>query len=332
MPTVLPYPKSKLDGMQTLQYGFDEQTQSFRTTASFSGDLTINLDPATDGVHIADPDTGNTLEINADGSINTNVAVTHTDDSIALGDGVDLFTSTVIGPKRGLDINLINASTLASETTLSAISTAISTLNSIVSTSTNQLDIAAKLDDILTQLQSLVVSISNEVEVKNDAGNPLNIAAASLPLPTGAATATNQDATNTKLDSILNQLQNQSVAVSNEIEVKNDTGNPLSIQATSLPLPTGAATAAIQTAANAILQSIDTKLTAPLSVNAALVDEPIKLSGTENGLPNGTEFTLVNNRRLQILNAKDREQSITYADFGTKDQRVTQIDYTASLS
>lgn len=59
------------------------------------------------------------------------------------------------------------------------------------------------------------------------------------------------------------------------------------------------------------------------------VDDPLKISGTENGLPGGPEFTFVNNRRLQILSAKDRVQSITYADFGTKDQRITQIDYTA---
>ncbi len=67
----------------------------------------------------------------------------------------------------------------------------------------------------------------------------------------------------------------------------------------------------------------------PVPVTATLADEPIKISGTENGQPNGTEFTIVNNLRLQILAAKDRVQSITYADFGTKNQRVTQIDYTA---
>lgn len=65
-------------------------------------------------------------------------------------------------------------------------------------------------------------------------------------------------------------------------------------------------------------------------IPVSLSDEPIKISGTENGQPNGTEFTFVNNLRLQILAAKDRIQSITYADFGTKNQRVTQIDYTAS--
>jgi len=65
------------------------------------------------------------------------------------------------------------------------------------------------------------------------------------------------------------------------------------------------------------------------ALSISLADEPIKMSGTENGQAAGPEFTFVNNVRLQILDAKDRDQDITYADFGTKDQRITQIDYTA---
>lgn len=64
-------------------------------------------------------------------------------------------------------------------------------------------------------------------------------------------------------------------------------------------------------------------------VPVSLSDEPIKISGTENGQPGGPEFTFVNNLRLQILAAKDRDQAIVYADFGTKDQRIIRIDYTA---
>jgi len=119
--------------------------------------------------------------------------------------------------------------------------------------------------------------------------------------------------------------------------------SPVAISALSLPLPTGAATEAKQDVGNASLASIDAKLTNPLpvsgpltdaelraspvAVTATLADEPIIISGTEDGNPSGTEFAFVNNRRLQILAAKDREQYITYADFGTTNQRVTQIDY-----
>ena len=51
--------------------------------------------------------------------------------------------------------------------------------------------------------------------------------------------------------------------------------------------------------------------------------------GTEDGTPTGVQKVFVNNRYLQILAAKDRDQDIAYADFGSKDQRITQIDYIA---
>lgn len=67
----------------------------------------------------------------------------------------------------------------------------------------------------------------------------------------------------------------------------------------------------------------------PIQVIATLADEPLKISGTENGQPGGPEFTFVNNLRQQILAAKDRDQAFVYADFGTKNQRITQVNYTA---
>jgi len=65
------------------------------------------------------------------------------------------------------------------------------------------------------------------------------------------------------------------------------------------------------------------------AIPITLADEPLKISGTDNGQPNGPEFVIVNTLRQQILAAKDRLQSLTYADFGTKDQRITRIDYTS---
>jgi hypothetical protein len=50
-------------------------------------------------------------------------------------------------------------------------------------------------------------------------------------------------------------------------------------------------------------------------------------TGTEDGTETGTKRIFVNNLRQQILAAHDRQQDIFYADFGTKDQRITQIDY-----
>lgn len=68
----------------------------------------------------------------------------------------------------------------------------------------------------------------------------------------------------------------------------------------------------------------------PIPVTVTFPDEPLKISGTQNGQPNGTEFTFVNNLKLQILDAHDRVAEFTYADFGTKNQRVTMIDYNSA--
>lgn len=37
------------------------------------------------------------------------------------------------------------------------------------------------------------------------------------------------------------------------------------------------------------------------------------------------------NTRIKILKAVDKNLSITYADFGTKNQRITQLDYTSTI-
>lgn len=54
---------------------------------------------------------------------------------------------------------------------------------------------------------------------------------------------------------------NVTVTVAPEIEIKNDSGNPVPVSAASLPLPSGAATSANQTTANSSLSSIDGKIT-----------------------------------------------------------------------
>ena len=47
------------------------------------------------------------------------------------------------------------------------------------------------------------VTVSNEVEIKNDIGNPIPVSASDLPLPGGASTSSLQTASNAKLDSII---------------------------------------------------------------------------------------------------------------------------------
>lgn len=49
---------------------------------------------------------------------------------------------------------------------------------------------------------------------------------------------------------------------------------------------------------------------------------------TVSGISDTVDFIASTfNRKKLILEAQDREQSISYADFGTKDQRITRIDY-----
>lgn len=54
------------------------------------------------------------------------------------------------------------------------------------------------------------------------------------------------------------------------------------------------------------------------------------IQGTEDGTATGTKFTFVYNYKQQILAAHDRVETYSYADFGTKNQRVTRIDYTSA--
>ena len=132
------------------------------------------------------------------------------------------------------------------------------------------------------------------------------VSAIALPLPTGASTETTLSALNTKIPSGL-------VVTTGRLQVELPAGGtgltnteiratalPVSLASTtitgtvatssaSLPLPTGAATSANQTAANASLSSIDTKLTSPLVVSGAAAVgiaptfNPVSISGTDAG-------------------------------------------------
>ena len=73
---------SNFDGNQVLQHAFEESTGRLRVDA----------------------------EVTPGGS--TEVEIDHANDSIRLGDGVDLVTATTVGSSVGLDVNLIGATNL----------------------------------------------------------------------------------------------------------------------------------------------------------------------------------------------------------------------------
>jgi len=131
---------------------------------------------------------------------------------------------------------------------------------------------------------------------------------------TGMATETKQDTSNTLLTSIDTKLSGQ---------LNFDT--------------TGLSTESKQDDSIALLSSIDSKLDGPLVVSGNInigdlnaSKDDVAIAGTENGLSNGVVRHFVNNQRLQILAAHDRQQSISYSDFGTKNQRITYIVYTSA--
>jgi hypothetical protein len=57
--------------------------------------------------------------------------------------------------------------------------------------------------------------------------------------------------------------------------------------------------------------------------------DDVAIAGTEDGNSTGVVRHFVNNRRQQILASHDRQQSISYSDFGTKDQRIVSVVYTS---
>ena len=103
------------------------------------------------------------------------------------------------------------------------------------------------------------MSASNVIQVVYDTPYPLEVAATSLPLPTGAATSNNQLNEIAVLNLIDAKLP---VLVGGRVPV-DGSGVTQPVSAAALPLPTGASTEARQADCNASLTSIDSK-TPPL--------------------------------------------------------------------
>lgn len=64
---------------------------------------------------------------------------------------------------------------------------------------------------------------------------------------------------------------------------------------------------------------LDVNVTDPIDVNVLTFPDPIDVNVISD----------LDNIRTLILKAPDRDQQITYADFATKNERVTQIDYSS---
>lgn len=164
----------------------------------------------------------------------------------------------------------------------------------------NHVDDSIRLGDGTVLFTSTTIGLKSALDV-----NLINV---------GLATEAKQDTANSSLSSIDTKLD-----------------GPLNINTTGL------STEAKQDAANTLLTSIDSKLTSPIVVSGTISvgdlnasKDDVAIAGTEDGTATGTVRHFVNNQRLQILAAHDREMDITYADFGTKNERITYIIYTSA--
>lgn len=128
----------------------------------------------------------------------------------------------------------------------------------------------AKLDALLTELQA-----------KADVTETQPVSAASLPLPSGAAT-------DTKLDSVITQLQ----ALLTELQAKADLAETQPVSAASLPLPSGAATSANQGTMVGYLASIDADTSAIRNDLADLAPPAIITAGSKSVTSAGTAVQL----------------------------------------
>lgn len=106
------------------------------------------------------------LDVNIVEGVNVEVDLSHVDDSVRLGDGTDLTTTTTVGADVGLDVNIINA-----EVTVTATDLDIRDLNAAQdSVQSNLYDGAgtALTSTLVGADQALDVNVVNDVNV-NDA-------------------------------------------------------------------------------------------------------------------------------------------------------------------
>jgi len=141
----VPFPASRLSQENILRDVHDTSTQSLRTTAQATivvpGGLEVDID--------------------------------HTSDSIRIGDGTNLITSTSASGKVGLDVNIVNSS----ETTLQSILTELTAKTepsdaqniralNVLTDSISAPNVETKLDNLLTELQ-LKADLNEAQNIRN---------------------------------------------------------------------------------------------------------------------------------------------------------------------
>lgn len=224
-------PYTKLSSEQVLQQSFDESNDRLRVDASVSATIgDIQIDAEESDIAIKDRVTDNLLKINADGSIDVNVNINAADgDNVAISDGGNTLNINADG-----SINVDGVATEAKQDVgNSSLSSIDGKLNSVsnrlivdgsqvtqpisalslplptgASTEAKQDAEIAKLTSIETILNSIDsgIPVTGPLTDSELRASPVAISAASLPLPTGAATEAKQDTGNSSLSSIDGKL------------------------------------------------------------------------------------------------------------------------------
>ncbi len=81
---------------------------------------------------------------------------------------------------------------------------------------------------------------------------------------------------------------------------------------------------------NASVSIGDIKVDVDLDGFTAVDPDSVQITGSQDGTKTGTKFGVVYNRRQQVLASHDRIDTYTYADFGTKNQRIVRVEYTSA--
>lgn len=188
-------PYTKLSAEQVLQQIFDEVNDRIRVDASVSASISsIDIDADDSDIAIKDRVTGNLLAIEADGSINSNIVISHTSDSIKVGDGTDFLAINSDG-----SINVSFAAGTEIKITDGTDDLAINADGSI-----NVAFAAGAEIKITDGTDDLAVNADGSINVGAAQSGTWNITdiSGTISLPTGAATAAKQDTGNTSLSSI----------------------------------------------------------------------------------------------------------------------------------
>lgn len=128
-------------------------------------------------------------------------------------------------------------------------------------------------------------------------------------VPVDPATSAKQDTGNVSLASIDSKLT-APLSVTGPLTDAQLRATAVPVSQASQPLPTGASTSALQTAANASLTSIDSKLTAPLSVTGPLTDTQLRatavpVSAAALPLPTGAATSANQTTEIASLSSID---------------------------